>query len=237
MIEIKICGITNKEDALTACEAGADAVGFIFYPQSPRYILPEQAKKIIQALPPEICRVGVFVNLDLLNLNEISTFCNLDLIQLHGDESTDYCRKLPASRLIKSLSPVNEQDVDRAEDYPTKAILVDSRTHSKYGGTGQTVDWNLAAKMKSKRPLILAGGLKAENVAVAIAAVGPDALDFCSGVESMPRQKDPEKIRSVIEIVRRSSPASGGEQIKIFTRTEIAVEKDEQKTIGAAERK
>ena len=221
MREIKICGLTTLADASTACAAGANAVGFIFHPPSPRYILPEQARKIIRNLPTSICTVGVFVNLDLANLMEIVTFCGIDLIQLHGDEPPEYCRKLPVERLIKALFPSDEAAIEEAVAYPARAILIDSRTPSQYGGTGQTADWSLAQKMKTLgRPLVLAGGLNPENVAGAIAAVGPDALDFNSGVEIAPRRKDPDKIERAIAAVRKADLETHRSREIIFTRSE-----------------
>ena len=227
MIEIKICGITNLEDALAACEAGADAIGFIFYPQSQRYVFPEQAIKIIGKLPPEICRVGVFVNTDLLNLKDIASFCKLDLLQLHGDETPEFCRQFPASRLIKSLAPKDMEEVKKAEAYQTRAILIDAPRQAQdgsqnveYGGTGKMANWDMAIALKAAHRLILAGGLKPENTAEAIAAVSPDALDFNSGVEITPRHKDAEKIRQVIAIARKVETRGEVKKDKIFSRLE-----------------
>ena len=228
MIEIKICGITSKADALAACEAGADAVGFIFFPQSPRYLLPELALKIIRKLPPEVCKVGVFVNTDQSNLQDIVTYCELDLIQLHGNESPEFCRLFPLSRVIKSLSPDTTAEVEAARAYQTRAILIDaprfvrdgSEHDPQYGGTGRTANWEMAKALKAHHRLILAGGLKPENAAEAITAVGPDAMDFNSGVEIAPRRKDPAKIRQVIEIVRKTDPGNNVPREKIFTRPE-----------------
>ena len=221
MIEIKICGITNTADALAAYEAGADAVGFIFYPQSPRYVLPEQAARMIRELPPDLCKVGVFVNTDLLNLKEIVSYSGIDLIQLHGNESPDFCKQLPAAQVIKSLAPNNREDLQEADAYQVRALLIDAPRdpqNFQYGGTGKTADWNMAVALKSRGPLILAGGLKAENAADAAAFVVPDAVDFNSGVEIHPRKKDPEKIKQVIEIVRRADPDIGNKREKIFSR-------------------
>ncbi len=228
MIEVKICGMTNKADALAACEAGADAVGFIFFPQSPRYILPEQALKIIRSLPLEVCKVGVFVNTDQANLQDIVDYCGLDLIQLHGSESAEFCRLFPAARVIKSLSPHTLADIEAADVYETRAILVDAPRlvrdgeagDPQYGGTGRLANWEMAKALKARHRLILAGGLKADNVAEAIAAVEPDALDFNSGVEISPRHKDLEKIRRVIELVRRIDSEKAVTKEKIFTRLE-----------------
>lgn len=203
MIEIKICGITRLEDALAACDAGADALGFIFYSPSPRYVHPEQARTIIQSLPSAVCKVGVFVNLPPEEILQISSFCGIDLIQLHGDEDPEYCRKLPGHRLIKALS--SPGSLHAASSYPVKAILIDSRGPSLYGGTGITADWDLAARVKASAPdisLILAGGLNPGNAPDAISAVRPDALDFNSGIESAPGRKDPAKLKMAMECVQ-----------------------------------
>jgi phosphoribosylanthranilate isomerase len=194
-------------------------VGFIFHHPSPRCILPEQARKIIRNLPASICTVGVFVNLDPADLMEIAAFCGIDLIQLHGDESPEYCRQFPAERLIKALFPRDERAVEEAAAYPARAILIDSRTPSRFGGTGRTADWSLAKKIKALgRPLVLAGGLNPENVAAAVAAVGPDAVDFNSGVEFEPGRKDPDKIARAVAAVRQADLNRGRPRKIIFAR-------------------
>lgn len=202
MVEVKICGITHINDAYIAVECGADALGFIFYPKSQRYVVPERAKEIIQKLPYEIIRVGVFVNHQIQEVKEIVKFCGLNLIQLHGDESPEYCSQFPTSSLIKAVSPRGEEDIRRLKNYSVRAFLVDEREPGHYGGTGKNSDWQLALKVKETYLLILAGGLNKENIREAIEIVRPQAVDINSGVEISPGKKDPRKIREIIEIMR-----------------------------------
>ena len=212
MTEIKICGITNLEDASFAVECGADALGFNFYPKSPRYGAPESVKEIIAKIPDGITKVGVFVNHDALEVKKIVEYCRLDLVQLHGDESPEYCRQLPSSLLIKAFSPRGEGDLRTLSSYPVRAILVDTYDPVRYGGTGKRSDWRLAVKVKETHPLIIAGGLNADNIREVIEIVSPHAVDINSGAESSPGRKDPEKVRKIIEIVRRI----GGKGPKVF---------------------
>ena len=201
MVRVKICGITNLSDALYAVESGTDGLGFIFYPKSARYVRPEKAKEIIQKLPWEMTRVGVFVNQEIEEVKEVAKFCDLTLIQLHGDESPRYCSQFPISSLIKAVSPRTEADILESRKYPVGAILVDAYEPGCYGGTGKISDWELATKIKKTHPLILSGGLNEENIREAIEAVRPHAVDINSGVEISPGKKDPAKIRRIMEIV------------------------------------
>jgi len=210
--EIKICGITNLEDAFLAAECGADALGFIFYLRSPRYVAPERAKKILEKLPDRIAKVGVFVNQELQEVKKTVEFSGLDLVQLHGDESPEYCRQFPSSLLIKAFSPRRESDLRRLRHYPVGAILVDTYDPMCYGGTGKRSNWRLAVKVKETHSLILAGGLNLGNIREAIEIVSPDAVDINSGVESSPGRKDHEKVRAIIEIVR----SKGGQETEVF---------------------
>ncbi|MFB3925445.1 MAG: phosphoribosylanthranilate isomerase [Syntrophales bacterium] len=216
MTEIKICGITNLDDAIHASETGADAVGFIFYPQSPRYILPDQARKITAGLRGRIATVGVFVNHPVRDVKDIALFCRLDLIQLHGDETPEYCRRLPGHRLIKAISPMEESELADLAEYPVRAFLIDARDSGKYGGTGKVSSWPLARKIGENHSLILSGGLNQDNISAALEAVEPDAVDICSGVELAPGRKDPEKVRAVVDRIKRSARYSGGTAEKIF---------------------
>ena len=215
-MEIKICGITNLEDALNAYAFGADALGFIFYTKSARHITPETARNITKNLPRNIARVGVFVNHDIKAVRDIFEFCRLDLIQLHGDESPEYCCQFPESVLIKAFSPSSDNDLNDIKKYPVKAILIDSRTADLYGGTGKKSNWELASQMTTIRPLILSGGLNSDNILEAIETVVPHAVDVNSGVEASPRKKDPDKIKKAIEIVHGSK---GRSPVTIFTTT------------------
>ena len=202
MTEIKICGITNLEDASFAAECGADALGFIFYSRSPRYVALERVKRIIGKLPDSISKVGVFVNQELQEVKKTVEFCGLDLLQLHGDESPEYCRQFPSSLLIKAFSPRREPDLRRLRNYPARAIVVDTYDPMCYGGTGRRSNWRLAVKVKETHSLILAGGLNLGNIREAIETVSPHAVDVNSGVESSPGRKDHERVKAIIEIVR-----------------------------------
>lgn len=214
-MEIKICGITNPDDAMHACKYGADALGFIFYKRSPRFVTPESVKRISENLPHDITRVGVFVNHDIQDVKDIYDACRLDLIQLHGDESPEYCRYFPETLLIKACSPHSEEDVSIIQEYPVKAILVDSRTTNLYGGTGVKSNWEMALRLKELYPLVLSGGLNTENILEAIETVSPHAVDVNSGVEISPRKKDPDKVKNLITMVHAIESKS---PIKIFTK-------------------
>ncbi|MGZ3649137.1 MAG: phosphoribosylanthranilate isomerase [Syntrophales bacterium] len=214
-MEIKICGITNMEDAVMAFAYGADALGFIFYEKSPRYVSPEKAMRVIRNLPDDISKVGVFVNHAIHAVKEICDFCGLDLIQLHGDESPAYCREFPPSILIKAISPGKEEDLGIVQQYGVKAIMIDARESGLYGGTGKQSNWELATKLKEMRPLVLSGGLNAGNILAAIKTVSPHAVDVNSGVELFPGKKDPGNVKSIIETVHAAGKKS---DTKIFTR-------------------
>jgi phosphoribosylanthranilate isomerase len=203
MTQIKICGITRRTDALTAAACGADALGFIFYGGSPRHVTPETARAICRDLPDGVIRIGVFVNENPSKIIEIVDFCEIDLIQLHGDEQPDDCSRLPAGRLIKAVSGRVDGDLAVSAQYPVRAILLDHREAGRYGGTGKASDWGLAGRIKAAYPLILAGGLHKGNIEEAIRSVAPDAVDINSGVEQSAGKKDPEKIRKIIEIIRK----------------------------------
>jgi phosphoribosylanthranilate isomerase len=214
MTAIKICGITNREDACFAAASGADAVGFIFHPKSPRYVAPETVKKIIQELPDGITTVGVFVNLDVLEVKKIVALCGLDMVQLHGAESPDFCGQFPRAQVIKAISLRSEDDLAQLCEYPVQAMLVDAFAPQRHGGTGEKADWALAARVKELHPLILAGGLSLANIQEAIACVSPDAVDINSGVESTPGHKDHMKVKEIIELVH----SLGENKARIFDR-------------------
>jgi phosphoribosylanthranilate isomerase len=199
--EVKICGVTNREDALFAAECGASALGFIFYPSSPRYITPDDARKIISALPNELVKVGVFVNEKPEEIQRVKKCCALDMIQLHGDESPDYCRAFLPSGIIKAVELKNDDDLNLACIYDVAAILVDCRDAGLYGGTGKKSNWDLACRLKNKKSLILSGGLNAENIAEALKTVAPAALDINSGVETVPGKKDHAKLVRLFNVI------------------------------------
>ncbi len=215
MIGVKICGITNIRDARSAVESGADALGFIFYSKSQRYVSPAKAKEMIRRLPSEVVRVGVFVNQKIDEVKEVARFCDLTLIQLHGNESAQYCGQFPASSLIKAVRPRTEKGISGLKGYPVAIILIDAYAPGRYGGTGSVSDWSLAARIKETHPLILAGGLTVEKIREAIEAVRPHAVDINSGVETFPGKKDPRKMREIIDIVRKTGPTV---EQGIFTR-------------------
>lgn len=192
MIPTKICGLTRVEDAVLAVELGAAAIGFVFFEKSPRRVEANTAAQIGARLPEHVARVGVFVNPTLMRLREIAAEANLTHVQLHGEESLDLCAQAPLP-VIKAIRKVNEFAQYRAATLT--AFLIDSRTREHAGGTGLLSDWSLCEHVREHAPVMLAGGLSAENVAAAIAATQPDALDLSSGVECAPGVKDHEKLR------------------------------------------
>ena len=197
MVKIKICGITNLEDAILAAELGADALGFIFYAQSPRKVDAETACSIIAQLPPFVAAVGVFVDETAAVVQELAVRAGLDWVQLHGQESPDYCRNL-GHKVIKGFRIQDEGSLRRLADYQgaAQALLLDTYKKGQVGGTGEIFDWHLARKAKKYGRIILAGGLTSENVAQAIATAGPAAVDAASGTEAAPGKKDPAKLRA-----------------------------------------
>jgi phosphoribosylanthranilate isomerase len=204
MTEIKICGITRIEDALAAAESGADAVGFIFHEASPRYIEPGRAKRIVTALAGRIATVGVFVNCEAREVERIAGQCGIDLIQLHGDESPGDCQRFPPGRVIKAVFPRTTEGLRAFDRYTVRALLIDARDLSRYGGTGKRADWSLAAALAKRRPLILAGGLNEENICEALTAVAPQAVDINSGCEKAPGVKDHERLRRIVGMIHRA---------------------------------
>jgi phosphoribosylanthranilate isomerase len=219
MTQIKICGITRIEDALCAAASGADAVGFIFHEASPRYIAPERAREIIAALPAELVKVGVFVNRNAEEVVQTVEDCGLDLIQLHGDESPEYCRRFPPEQVIKAVFPRTPEELPALAAYDVRAFLIDFREADRYGGTGKRADWGLAVRLGKIHPLILAGGLGIENIGEALSAVAPGAVDINSGVERAPGVKDQDRMRRIVAIIRRAGPIEEkGGQLPIFAR-------------------
>lgn len=206
MTLVKICGITNLEDALASIEAGADALGFNFYPRSPRYIAPQTARAIVEQLPSSVFNVGVFVNEKIPDdVARIADEAMLDGVQLHGEESPEYCHALHERNVIKVLrvgSGFKPEDVLKFE---TDAILLDAYSRDSRGGTGKVFDWSLAAEVqKLKSKLFLAGGLTPDNVAEAILQVGPFAVDACSSLERSPGKKDFSRVSAFIKAAREA---------------------------------
>jgi phosphoribosylanthranilate isomerase len=201
-VKIKVCGTTNLKDALFAVDSGADAIGFIFYKKSPRYILQKDAKDIVAKLPPFVETVGVFVNETSDRVNRIAEQCKLTAIQLHGDESSAFCRRIKR-RVIKAFRVKDTNSFKGMADYDVSGFLLDSYNEESKGGTGKTFDWNLALRAKKQGPIILAGGLNPYNVYTAIHRVKPYGVDVCSGVEKSPGIKDSVKIDEFIKSVRK----------------------------------
>ncbi len=196
-VRVKVCGITTIADALHAIASGADALGFVFYHKSPRYISPEQAALIIAQLPPFVSIVGLFVNETSQCIRTVIDQCRLDIVQLHGDEAPSQCQ-FDGVKVIKALRIRSQQCLVGLEDYPVSALLLDAWVDGAYGGTGELGCWDLAAQAAQQFPVILAGGLTADNVGAAIEAVNPYAVDVSSGVESTPGRKDPCLVQSFI---------------------------------------
>ena len=198
MIKVKICGITSLDDARMAVDAGADALGFVFYDKSPRYINPVAAAKIIAKLPPFVQTVGLFVNEEVEQVNWTADFCGLDVVQLHGDESPEDCLEVKR-RVIKVFRIQNIVSIEPLKKYQVSGYLLDAWCPDCYGGTGKTFNWEVAAAARQYGRIILAGGLSADNVAEALQAVQPYAVDVSSGVESAPGKKDAEKVKMFIK--------------------------------------
>ena len=205
MVRIKICGITNLEDALSAADLGAHALGFIFYRKSPRAITPERARQIIGQLPPLVLTVGVFVDEEASVVRELAETIGLDWLQLHGRESPEYCRSL-GRRVIKGFRIQDQSSLAVMPNYrdAVQAFLLDAYRPGTPGGTGETFDWELARRARDYGPIILAGGLIAANVTQAITIAQPAAVDVASGVEKEPGKKDPEKLQAFFAAVRRA---------------------------------
>jgi phosphoribosylanthranilate isomerase len=190
IVKVKICGITNREDALNAVKLGADVLGFIFA-SSPRQVSPERVRRIIDEIPPFVKTVGVFVNEEAKTIRELISFCGLDLVQLHGDESADFCRDL-MPYTIKALRMRDDSSLEMCPSFQgrLRGLLLDTYADDKVGGTGKTFDWGLAKKAKAYgMPIILSGGLRPSNIEHAVRIVEPYAVDVNSGVEDQPGRK------------------------------------------------
>ena len=202
-LRVKICGITNLNDAVLAARLGADAVGFVFYPESPRVVSPRKVKDIIRRLPPFITTVGVFANQEEKYIGQIVDECGIDIVQLQGDESPDLCNRF-GIRVFKAIRVKDRTSLDHMKSYHVRAFVLDTYRENQLGGTGFPFDWGLAVEAKKYGQVILAGGLTPENVRKAIREVNPAGVDVSSGVERRMGQKDPEKIRRFIEEAKQS---------------------------------
>ena len=209
MTRVKVCGITNLEDAIAALDAGVDLLGFNFYARSPRYVAPAEARRIAERLPAGVTGVGVFVNESgPEEVERIAREAGLGAAQLHGDETPEFCRRLRGLTTIKALRVREGFAADACALYPTDAVLLDAYAAGAFGGTGHTFDWRLARLARERvARLYLAGGLTPENVAEAVGAVRPYAVDVCSGVETSPGRKSFSLMRRFVERVRE---AGGG---------------------------
>lgn len=207
MTVVKICGITNLADAKVAVDAGADALGFNFYPRSPRYILPADAYKIVLNLPRNVMSVGIFVNESVANVLQIATEAGITALQLHGDELPEYCEAVSKYFVIKAFS-ASQFDRESVARYKVPAVMLDAGDEQIRGGTGRIADWSLAARIRVAidNKLFLAGGLSPLNVAEAIHAVRPYAVDACSSLEMQPGRKNHDQVRAFIKEIRAVKP-------------------------------
>lgn len=205
-VKVKICGNTTYEDAALALDLGADAVGFVFYEKSSRYVQPVAVREIVRKLPPFAVKVGVFVNqFDIDVVRSVADSCSLNVIQLHGGEAPEYCSRLADRAVVKALRVNDSFDPSHVADFPVSAVLLDAYDADTYGGTGRLFDWSKAVSAKQYAPqIILAGGLNPENVGLAIKMVKPYAVDVCSGVECKPGHKDKLLLRSFMHEVERT---------------------------------
>ena len=214
MTKVKICGITNLEDALLSAKFGADALGFNFYAKSPRYTSPEKAREIIEPLPKEVLKVGVFVNESLEKISEIAVVAKLDAIQLHGEETPEFMREVKAKTSLEIIKAFRVSPEFRPEDvlrYEVDAILLDAYSRHEHGGTGETFDWEIAMKVQEIFPkMYLAGGISKDNIRSAIHHVHPFAVDTCSRIEIEKGKKDKIKLVNLILTVRNF------DKVKIF---------------------
>jgi len=206
-VRVKICGITTGKDAHALVEAGVDAIGVNHWPKSKRYISPEESAPWLGEFAGAITRIGLFVNATLDEIEEAVDFCVLDALQLHGDESPEFCMEVAAFGLpiIKAIGVKDGEPVTSPSSFPTKKILLDAYAPTEYGGTGRTFEWEAARKVKESLKdgfLILAGGLTPENTAEAIKAVRPNAVDIASGVESAPGIKDMTKVTALMQAMK-----------------------------------
>lgn len=204
MIKIKICGITNLDDAMAAAENGADALGFNFYKKSPRYVDPGKAAEIIHQLPPFITPVAVFVNEREEKIRDIQFTTGIKVLQFHGDERPEFCDRF-ATRVIKAFQVKDKESIKHMAHFHVGAFLLDSYKDGVRGGTGTTFDWHLAVVAKTFGRVVLAGGLTPENVAEAVKLVQPYGVDVAGGVEREKGFKDYVKLKKFITEVRRAS--------------------------------
>ncbi|MBN2590517.1 MAG: phosphoribosylanthranilate isomerase [Sedimentisphaerales bacterium] len=199
--KVKICGITNYDDAVAAMDMGADLLGFNFYKKSPRYISPEKVAEIVDQLPSFIDLVGVFVNSPIEEIHETIQTCSLNWVQLHGDEDLEFCNSLRSHdvKTMKAIRVKNQSDIESTKDFFTDAILLDAFDPDKYGGTGVTFDWNIIGHIGKR--VFLAGGINPDNAEAAL-KLGVYGIDVCSGIETSPGIKDHNKMKQLFDNIR-----------------------------------
>jgi len=212
-IKVKICGITNLEDAQAAVDAGADALGFLFYRHSPRYVPPKVVREVVAELPPFILPVGVFVNEEVNVVRDVMDECGLAIAQLHGDETVAYCESL-GRPVLRGIRLRDRSSFLAMAEYKGRAqvrgFVVDAFSEAAYGGTGRVADWHLAAEAARTLPILLAGGLTPLNVAEAVRTVRPYGVDVSSGVESSPGKKDQAKLKAFIREAKLAAGSAEG---------------------------
>jgi len=203
VVKVKICGITNLEDARASVKGGCDALVFVFYKKSSRYITPEKAKEIIRALPRNVTKIGVFVNAKEKSIKNIAKLCNLDILQFHGNETPEFCAKFNGYKIIKAFRIKDKIDLSKILKYKTFAYLFDAFAKSKFGGTGKRFNWDLLKYLEDiKQPIFISGGLTEKNVRKAIESAHPEWVDVSSSLEIGPGKKDRKKVKKFIQEAR-----------------------------------
>jgi phosphoribosylanthranilate isomerase len=201
--KVKICGITNLADAQASISAGCDAIGFVFYRKSPRYIPPLEARDIIKHLPAKIPKIGVFVNAREKSIKRIAGQCGLAILQFHGNESPEFCNRFPGYKIIKAFRVGNSLDVKKISEYHVFAYLFDTYSGTQAGGTGRKFNWKLMEHLHGiKTTVFLSGGLNEKNVSQAVKSVRPGWVDACSSLEIAPGRKDHDKIRRFVRAAK-----------------------------------
>lgn len=210
-VKVKICGVRTLEEATAALDCGADALGFNFWPRSPRYVEPRAAGEIIRNVSPLAAMIGVFVNEEAARIEDIFSGAGLNAVQLHGDETPEFCERLSSIRVIKAFRVGEDFDLQMIRRYQLSMALLDAGVKGSFGGTGKRFDWRVAVEAKQIAPVILAGGLSVENVAEAIRFVMPHAVDVCSGVEAEPGRKDLNRMRKFMAAVAQANAVMANE--------------------------
>ena len=220
MMPVKICGITNLKDAQIAVSCGASSLGFIFHDKSPRYILPETACQIVEDLKGQVSFVGVFVDENLDNVHTIVHKVGLNIIQLHGGETPEYCQKAKLP-VIKVFWPIPDFNAGIIKNYDVHAFLFDTYDKGKAGGTGKAFNWDIICDLQVDTPIILSGGLSIKNIEVGIDTVCPSAVDVNSGVESRPGFKDEKKMRTLFDILNNTRSLANPFEISALQRGQL----------------